>query len=232
LEALKVLLAYDDSAAPNDTKRLERGAHNGGQVAMWIFFEYLSLLHPIMPSITSQLAKYFGMHACLTNHKHTAVNIHFKPNAVGDLWQLIDEVRSLKGLLNISGGAVLKAYLKADPAIIEDFQPFMDTLKTMTRLEEITVLPKEQTPANSLPCVVHELTLYVAFDAALDVIQAKQILSQKHEATALEARHLEQKLQNIAYQNAKPEQWQEDQALFTLKSQTAQKLASFLQLLE
>ncbi len=215
LEALKVLLPSEQAK----------------QVSMKILFEYLSLLHPIMPSITSYLAKYFDMHPCLTNHKYTSVDLCFKPNATTDLWQMIDEVRSLKGLLNISGGAVLKAYLKADADLISEFQPFMDVLKTMARFSEIEIWPKDTIPNNCLPCVVRGFTLYVAFDSALDVSQAKQLLVQKHDAIAKEAQHLEKKLQNDAYKNAKPEQWQEDQEIFVLKEATVQKLSNFLSLL-
>ena len=215
LEALKVLLPSEDAK----------------QVSMQILFDYLSLLHPIMPSITSYLAKYFGMHQCLTNHQYTAADLCFKPNATSDLWQMIDEVRSLKGLLNISGGAVLKAYIKADTDLISGFQPFMDVLKAMARFSEIEFWSKDGLPSNCLPCVVRGFTLYVAFDSALDVSQAKQLLVQKHDAIAKEAQHLEKKLQNDAYKSAKPEQWQEDQEMFILKDATVQKLSNFLSLL-
>ena len=216
LEALKVLLPSEDAK----------------QISMWILFEYLSLLHPIMPSITSYLAKYFGMSNCLTGYKwHATQNPNLKPNDTGNLWQLIDEVRSLKGLLNISGGAVLKAYLKADANMVKELEPYVDTLKAMARFSEIELWHSDQLPANSLPCVVDGITLYVVFNAALDVDQAKQLLFQKHEAIAKEAQHLEKKLQNVAYKNAKPEQWQEDQGLFELKDQTGKKLAGLLDLL-
>ncbi len=215
LEALKVLLPSVDAK----------------QISMQILFEYLSLLHPIMPSITSYLAKYFGMHQCLTNYQYTSADLCLKPNSTGDLWQMIDEVRSLKGLLNISGGAVLKAYLKADADLISEFETFMDVLKTMARFSEIEIWHQDTLPNNCLPCVVRGFTLYVAFDSALDVSQAKQLLVQKHDAIAKEAQHLEKKLQNDAYKSAKPEQWQEDQEMFVLKEATVQKLSNFLKLL-
>ena len=215
LEALKVLLPSDDAK----------------QVSMQILFEYLSLLHPIMPSITSYLAKYFGMHQCLTNYQYTAAEVNFRPNSTSILWKIIDEVRSLKGLLNISGGAMLKAYFKAEASIIEEFHPFMDTLKTMARFSEIQLCYNEDLPTNCLPCVVHGITIYVAFDTAIDATQAKQLLTQKYETIDKEAQHLEKKLQNNAYKSAKPEQWQEDKDLFELKRQVILKLERFLMLL-
>ena len=101
----------------------------------------------------------------------------------------------------------------------------------MARFSEIAIWHSDAIPTNSLPCVVHGLTLYVAFDTALDVAQAKQLLQQKHETVAKEAQHLEKKLQNDAYKNAKPEQWQEDHDLFGVKEKIAEKLVSFLNLL-
>lgn len=215
LEALKVLLPCEQSK----------------QVSMNILFKYLSLLHPIMPSITSYLAKYFGMHQCLTSYKYTNDAVNYKSNLTSSLWQLVDETRSLKGLLNISGGAMLKAYFKADANLVEEFQPFMAILKTMARFSEIEIWYHEGLPNNSLPCVVHGFTVYVAFDTALDATQAKQLLTQKHEAISKEAQHLGKKLQNEAYKNAKPDQWQEDKELSILKEMSAQKLVNFLNLL-
>jgi hypothetical protein len=72
----------------------------------------------------------------------------------------------------------------------------------------------------------------VAFDTALDTISAKSILSQKNETLAKEVSHLEKKLQNEAYKNAKPDQWQEDNLLLESKTQENQKLVNFMNILE
>lgn len=218
LEALKVLLQ-------------EEGAHLSRKVAMWVLFEYLSLLHPIMPSITSYLAKYFKMHECLTDHKLSTTKTNFIANQTNTLWRLVDEVRSLKGLLNISGGVVLKAYIKAEDILIKEFTPYINVLSSMARFSSIESWNQEQPPVGSLPCIVQEFTLYVSFDSALDVVSAKGILSQKQSILEKEAQHLEKKLQNEAYKNAKPEQWQEDSELHSLKVQEGKKLAGFLELL-
>lgn len=218
LEALKVLLQ-------------EERADSSKKVAMWVLFKYLSLLHPIMPSITSYLAKYFKMHECLTNHKLCTTKTHFIPNQTNILWRLIDEVRSLKGLLNISGGALLKAYIKAEDVLINEFTPYINVLSSMARFSSIEPWNQESPPAGSLPCIVQGFTLYVGFDSALDAASAKSILSQKQGILEKEAQHLEKKLQNEAYKNAKPDQWQEDCDLHFLKVQEGEKLAGFLRLL-
>ncbi len=218
LEALKVLLQGDQADASK-------------KMAMWALFEYLSLLHPIMPSITSYLAKYFGMHECLTNYKVCIATSSFAPNQTNTLWRLIDEVRSLKGLLNISGGVLLKAYIKAEPALISEFTPYISVLSSMARFSSIEEWNHEQPPAGSLPCVVQGFTLYMGFDTALDVVSAKSILSQKQESLEKEAQHLEKKLQNEAYKNAKPDQWQEDKDMYSLKVHEGERLAGFLKLL-
>ena len=127
---------------------------------------------------------------------------------------------------------MLKAYLKAEANQIKEFEPFMDTLKAMARFSEIELWNKEELPINSLPCVVQGITLYVAFDTAIDIDQAKQILIQKRDNIAKEVHHLENKLKNDAYRNAKPEQWQEDQLSIKTKEETNKKLASFLDLLK
>ena len=101
----------------------------------------------------------------------------------------------------------------------------------MARFSSIESWDSDTPPKNSLPCVVQGATVYVAFDTALDTISAKSILSQKKETLEKEALHLEKKLQNEAYKNAKPEQWQEDSDLCTLKVQEGEKLAGFLDLL-
>jgi len=219
LEALKVLVQGDQA---DTTKKM----------AMQALFDYLSLLHPIMPSITSYLAKYFKMHECLTDYKHAEKKVHFASNHTTTLWCLIDEVRSLKGLLNISGGAMLKAYIKFEPEIENKFDPYLCVLSSMARFSSIESWDSDTPPKNSLPCVVQGATVYVAFDTALDTISAKSILSQKKETLEKEALHLEKKLQNEAYKNAKPEQWQEDSDLLKFKHVESEKLTHFIGLLE
>lgn len=218
LEAIKTLLQADQAKT---TKK----------IAMWVLFEYLSLLHPIMPSITSYLAKYFKMHDCLTNHKLCTKKFSAESSRTDILWRLIDEVRSLKGLLNISGGAILKAYLKTDEKSYKMFEPFLDVLSSMARFSSIEYHDDQQPPQNSLPCVVADFTLYVAFDTALDKESAKNILSQKQEILGKEVLHLEKKLQNEAYKNAKPDQWHEDHALLNLKNCESEKLTGFVKML-
>ena len=201
-------------------------------MAMQALFEYLSILHPIMPSITSYLAKYFKMHECLTAYKYADKKVHFSSNHTNTLWCLIDEVRSLKGLLNISGGAMLTAYIKVEPELENKFDPYLGVLSSMARFSSIESLDSDTPPKNSLPCVVQGATLYVAFDTALDTISAKNVLSQKKETLEKEAQHLEKKLQNEAYKSAKPEQWQEDSDLLKFKHVESKKLTHFIGLLE
>ncbi len=218
LEALKVLLQGGDV----DTTK---------KTAMWVLFEYLSLLHPIMPSITSYLTKYFGMNECLTNYKLTQHKLEFPENYTSILWRLIDEVRSLKGLLNISGGAMLQAYIKADQKVVSEFAPYMAVLNSMARLSTIEPWVSDTPPQGTLPCIVQGITLYVNFDTALDSTSAKNILAQKQTLLKKEAEHLGKKLQNEAYKNAKPDQWQEDNALHLLKTEESKKLSGFMSIL-
>jgi valyl-tRNA synthetase len=102
----------------------------------------------------------------------------------------------------------------------------------MARFSSIESWDSDTPPKNSLPCVVQGATVYVAFDTALDTISAKSILSQKKETLEKEALHLEKKLQNEAYKNAKPEQWQEDSDLLKFKHVESEKLTHFIGLLE
>lgn len=126
---------------------------------------------------------------------------------------------------------MLKAYFKAEPDLINGFAPYMNVLSSMARFSGVESWNQEQPPAGCLPCIVQGFTLYVGFDTALDVESAKGILSQKQSALEKEAQHLEKKLQNEAYKNAKPDQWQEDSEHHSLKVQEGEKLAGFLDLL-
>lgn len=221
LEALKVLLQSNQ-------------AGKSKKMAMWTLFQYLSLLHPIMPSITSYLAKYFQMHECLTNYKFCANKISFPLNHTSTLWRLIDEVRSLKGLLNISGGTVLKACITHKNLLNDDFmKQYGDVLKSMARFSSVELWGDDIPPERTyLPCVVGDFTLYVqCFVNRHEVEKGKAVLSQKQSLLEKERQHLEKKLQNDAYKNAKPDQWREDSALFTLKVQEGEKLARFMKLL-
>lgn len=215
LEALKVLVNSEL-------------AEKSRKTAMWVLFEYLKLLQPIMPSITSYLAKYFGMHECLTNAAidTTSTGIYF--DATETLWKLIDEVRSLKGLLNLSGGLQLKGYIAENNNLDEFNLFFKDTFQAMGRITDIELWQNPNPPANSLPCIVGLYTVYIDFGSALDVNQAKQILDQKQDALAKEIEHLNKKLANEAYKNAKPEQWADDNNLLSMKESECAKLSGLI----
>ena len=126
---------------------------------------------------------------------------------------------------------MLKAYIKFEPELENKFDAYLSVLASMARFSSIETLNSDTPPKDSLPCVVQGATVYVAFDTALDTISAKSILSQKKEALEKEAQHLEKKLQNEAYKNAKPEQWQEDSDLLKFKHVESEKLSNFLRLL-
>jgi valyl-tRNA synthetase len=216
LEALKVLVSGEL-------------AEQSKRTAMWALFEYLKLMHPIMPSITSYLAKYFGMHECLTNAKIDSTRTNISATEVHTLWQLVDEVRSLKGLLNLSGGLQLKGYIIANNEAIDNFNKFFkNTFQAMARITDLELWKNSNSPANSLPCVVGDYTVYIDFGSALDINQAKQILEQKRDALTKETEHLSKKLANEAYKNAKPEQWADDNALLNAKQTERAKLASLI----
>jgi hypothetical protein len=107
----------------------------------------------------------------------------------------------------------------------------MAVLSSMARFSTIESWTNETPPVGALPCIVQDITLYVSFDTALDNEAAKNILSQKQTQLEKETDHLEKKLQNEAYKNAKPEQWAEDNALYSLKAEECKKLAGFVKLL-
>lgn len=218
LESLKVLLQEEQAEKTKNT-------------AMWVLYEYLTLLHPIMPSITSYLAKYFKMHDCLTAHKISTQQLQVEKGHTDILWKLIDEVRSLKGLLNVSGGAVLKACMLPEHITILD--DFRGALKSMARLSSIEPWKSDTPPdATYLPCVVEGYTLYVScFENHQEIEKGLAILQQKQQGLEKEITHLEKKLQNEAYKNAKPDQWLEDKNLMELKAKEREKLTNFIDLL-
>lgn len=98
----------------------------------------------------------------------------------------------------------------------------------MARITDLELWKNSNSPANSLPCVVGDYTVYIDFGSALDINQAKQILEQKRDALTKETEHLSKKLANEAYKNAKPEQWADDNALLNAKQTERAKLASLI----
>jgi valyl-tRNA synthetase len=215
LEAMKTMIQRAEASESKNT-------------AMWTFFEYLKLLLPIMPSITSYLAKHFGMHACLTESKITLLNYNEHP-ITEQLWQLIDEVRKLKGLLNLSGGVYLKGSVNQVSYQQNNHNDMwimaIDILKSMARIDTDTtaVLSK-----NAIPVTVGDWTIYIDYSEHLSATEAKQILAQKRDVLTKETDHLIKKLANEAYKNAKPEQWADDNSLLNAKKAECEKLQNLI----
>lgn len=214
LEALKTMLQGAEASESKNT-------------AMWALFEYLKLLQPIMPSITSYLAKYFGMHECLTKSTITPLNYLEYPFAE-QIWQLIDEVRKLKGLLNLSGGIYLKSSVPQtsfQQDTHNNTQMCVSILQNMARIniDNTTVFSN-----NTIPVAVGDWTIYVDYSEHLSPTEAKQILTQKRDALTKETEHLIKKLANEAYKNAKPDQWADDNALLNAKEAECEKLQNLI----
>ena len=92
------------------------------------------------------------------------------------------------------------------------------------RLESLDFNPKDEEKQKSVPFVIGQNTFFLKLGHLINLDAAYKVLEMKREALDKEAEHLQKKLSNTAYQNAKPESWQADKELLETKQHEQDRL--------
>ncbi len=220
LEALKIVLPTNPVS---------------GSLAMQVFYGFLSLFHPIIPSMTSYLAKYFGFSENLTaelwennNILDSVMNDSQEKIHIAEMtqksWRIIDEVRSIKGILGIKGGVQLPATLfyKENPPVMQN------VIEKLARISTFSLI-KGEGKAVGLPIVVDQFSLYLDISSEMDTRSAINAVQSKLEDLEKNCNILLNKTKNEAFKLARPDVWQEDYTNLQHIQQEAKTLEKILQ---
>ena len=217
VECLKPLLT--DAGIADETRK----------TAMWVLVQFLKAANPIMPMVTEHLWEEFTSGAganqpTLMEQPWETIAAPTSDAIKGVDWAVafIQEVRSLKGLLGITG--VVRVPLvsqgsAADNALLTKHWPWISHL---ARLSDLKMT------GNGVPFVVAGSTFILEINDAIRLDDVTKILHDKLAVLSTEVAHLSKKLANEAFKTAKPDVWQTDFDLHGVKSVEVEKIQGIL----
>jgi valyl-tRNA synthetase len=225
IECLKPLLGNNDNQTLRDETR---------QTASWVLIEFLKIAHPFIPLVTEELWHAFYPQApfLLIQSQWPSENQRSESSSqeVDFILSVISEVRSLRGLFNLSPTLKLPLLISSNSGEVDVLQEHQDWVLHLARLESIEVKEDPEEKIQYIPFVIGQNTFFLKIGHLINLDSAFKILEKKLETLKSEMQHLQKKLTNDAYRHAKPDVWENDQMLFQTKQHEQGRLITILRL--
>ena len=227
LELVKPVL--QDEGTPEDAPaKAETRA-----VAGWVLDQILVMLHPIMPFVTEELWHKLGErpYDLILAKWVEADSRSIDADAAAEVeWliELVREVRSSRGELNVPAGAIL-------PLHVRDAAPETEARLTrnraiVERLARADGIHMGEPPAGAAAqIVVGEATYIIPLEGVIDIAAERARLSKNADAAEKEAAAIKKRLGNQGFlANAKPEVVGETKAKYAERKAEAERLRAAL----
>ena len=202
------------------------------QTAIWTLMEFLKISHPFIPLVTEELWQSLypqAPHLLIQSQWPNHLPIPFSSlKSINAALHIVAEIRSLRGLLNLSPSLKIPLIFSGSRADSEELLSQQTWVLHLARLESIEVVPEQTQLDQGIPFVIGNNTLFLAIGHLINLKSVYDLLEIKLKTLNQEIDHLQKKLQNTAYQQAKPEAWQADSLLCQTKQQEQTKLAFIL----
>ena len=174
IEMIKPILYGED-----ETQKAETRATFG-----WVLDRILTILHPFMPFITTELWNNTADRDVKLIHAAWPQSENIDSAAMNDIdWtiDLISAVRSLRSEMNIPAGVKLTLYLKgADAASAEHLQSFASIICSLARLEKTEIYTGEIT-SDMAQGVFREAVLLLPLKGVVDFAAERERLNKELE---------------------------------------------------
>ncbi len=221
VECLKPSLAEDVS----ENDKLETR-----QTATWVLVEFLKIAHPFMPLITECLWEEFYPNAPYSLIQSQWPDCkHQDQSALEEIdWavQVVTEARSLRGLLNVSPALRVPVVFQGNDRDWKLLQTHSPWVLHLARLETVTLGTDHIKGA--VPFMIGDNSFFLVLGDLIDMNASYKLLTSKKDMLVKEIQHLEKKLENQAYKQAKPDQWADDHQLLITKGQEVSKMQLLL----
>ncbi|MEO5577849.1 MAG: class I tRNA ligase family protein, partial [Sphingomicrobium sp.] len=205
------------------------------QVAAWAFDQILVMLHPLMPFITEELWNSMGAgerddYPLITAKwpQPGAIRDVQAATDIGNLIDIIDQVRALRAELTIPWSAALVPHvIGGDAATIDRLNANSATLSRMAKLDP--PLTSDNVPAGSAQIVIGGTTVAFPLGDAIDLDAEKSRLAKAIAAAEKDRDGLAARLGNPAFTDrAKPEAVEKARADHDARGAEAERLAAAL----
>ncbi len=206
VESLKILLS--DPIAKEETSK----------TAMWCFISFLNTINPVMPIVSQAIFEAFadeGFEKLITSLLPVAKDaIAYRQEQEEIDWviQFVTELRSIKGLLGLQAGAKVSLALPAKEKMAMRISQHWLWVRQLAKLDQLS--PN----GAGITVTVNGLNVALILQDDISISSIHNLLAEKKAVLDNEVKHLEKKLANDAFKQAKPDLWAADQALMHQKT--------------
>ena len=190
--------------------------------ALWVAADVLEqimrLLHPLMPFITEEIWQQLP-HSSQGDSPDENASVTVAPwpkpstqnqsveDTMDALMKVIDNIRSIRGELNVPIGASVEVHIQSPNAEIrERLETYLEHyLPAFTRVESITIAETLPKPPSSAEAVIGEMAIYIPLAGVIDLEAEKARLTKRHQQTAKDVVAAQKTLENPNFIERAPE---------------------------
>ncbi len=197
IEMIKPILYGDNEAEKQETKA----------TFSWVLDRILTILHPFMPFITTELWNNTAKREVKLIHAAWPKHENVDAKALEDIdWTigLISAIRSLRSEMNLPASAKLTVYLKgADETSVAHLQNFGDIICSLARLEKLEAYDGTATP-DMAQTVFREAVVLLPLKGVVDFAAERERLNKELEVLNKNLEGYARKLGNPSFVERAP----------------------------
>lgn len=200
-------------------QRLARGEPEALWVAADVLEQMMRLLHPFMPFLSEELWQQLNQDdsigaanerksVCIAPWPEPAEAHPEAEATMAAVMEVIENVRSIRGELNVPLGASVEVLIQSSDA---DVRAQLAThlghyLPAFTKVKDITVAATVQKPPAAAEAVIGELVLYIPLAGIIDLDAERVRLNKRHQQAVKNVAAAQKTLENPNFLQRAPEQ--------------------------
>lgn len=199
----------------------QRLAHNQ-PYALWIAADVLEqtmrLLHPVMPFLTEEIWQQLPkvgeendnnieLSITIAEWPHSDAEDNKAEETMDTLMTVIDNIRSIRGELNVPNGASIDIHIQSpDPIVSNHLESYLEQyLPAFTRVNNIVIAETLPKPKASAEAVIGDLAIYIPLEDVIDLEEEKTRLSKRYQQILKDIKAAQKTLENPQFIERAPE---------------------------
>ncbi len=199
-------------------QRLTRNKPEALWYAAEVLEQVMRLLHPIMPFLTEEIWQLLP-HTKDSTSSDEPASVAIAPwpepttenptaeTTMATIMEVIDNIRSIRGELNVPIGAAVEVHIQSPNAEIRNrLNTYLDQyLPAFTKVESITIAETLEKPPNSAEAVIGALTIHIPLAGVIDLEAEHARLTKRHQQTTKDVLAAQKTLDNPNFIERAPE---------------------------
>ncbi len=187
-------------------------------VAADVLEQMMRLLHPLMPFITEEIWQQLT-HGANSSASDVNASITIAPYpkpatqnpdaeaTMASVMEVIDNIRSIRGELNVPIGASVEVHIQAPNTEVRNrLEIYLKQyLPAFTRVDEITIAESLPKPSNSAEAVIGDLAIYIPLAGVIDLEAEQARLTKRHQQAVKDVTSAQKTLENPNFIERAPE---------------------------